>query len=54
MNEEIADEITASAKAWSVSVHLEVLADDNLDLPVNIPSPVKNEGIRRRRSRAKS
>jgi transcriptional regulator with XRE-family HTH domain len=36
------------------NVHLEVLADDNLDLPVDIPSRVKHEGIRRRRGRSKS
>jgi transcriptional regulator with XRE-family HTH domain len=29
-----------------VNVHLEVLADDELDLPNKIPSPIKHEGIR--------
>jgi transcriptional regulator with XRE-family HTH domain len=30
------------------NVHLEVLADDILDLPTKIPSPIKHEGIKRR------
>jgi transcriptional regulator with XRE-family HTH domain len=29
------------------NVHLEVLADDNLDLPENIPSPTMHAGVRR-------
>lgn len=31
------------------NVHLEVLADDNLDLPIDIPSLVKHAGIGRKR-----
>lgn len=30
------------------NVHLEVLADDDLDLPDRIPSPTKSEGVRRK------
>jgi transcriptional regulator with XRE-family HTH domain len=30
------------------NVHLEVLADDELDLPAKLPSPTKSEGIRRK------
>lgn len=29
------------------NVAMEVLADDELDLPANLPSPTKSEGIRR-------
>lgn len=29
------------------NVHMEVLADDNLDLPYRLPSPTRSEGIRR-------
>lgn len=34
--------------AQAANLHLEVLADDSLDLPPKIPSPVKHEGIRRK------
>ena len=29
------------------NVAMEVLADDELDLPANLPSPTKSEGVRR-------
>ncbi|HEY1403955.1 MAG TPA: hypothetical protein VGB05_07515 [Pyrinomonadaceae bacterium] len=29
------------------NVHMEVLADDELDLPDTLPSPTRSEGIRR-------
>jgi hypothetical protein len=32
------------------NVHLEVLADDTLDLPVNLPAHPKSEGIKRKRA----
>jgi transcriptional regulator with XRE-family HTH domain len=40
--------------ARAANVALEVLADDELDLPERLPSPKKHEGIRRqRKSRSK-
>lgn len=35
--------------ARAANLYLEVLADDTLDLPSKIPSPVKHEGIKRKR-----
>jgi hypothetical protein len=35
------------------NVLLEVLADDNLDLPETLPSPTRSEGIRRTSARSK-
>ncbi len=35
--------------ARAANVILDVLADDELDMPVKLPSPKKHEGIRRRR-----
>lgn len=32
------------------NVHLEVIADDELDLPDRIPSPTKSEGVKRART----
>jgi transcriptional regulator with XRE-family HTH domain len=34
-------------------VWIDVLVDDDLDLPKKLPSPTKSEGIRRRESRGK-
>ncbi|HEX8634699.1 MAG TPA: helix-turn-helix transcriptional regulator [Pyrinomonadaceae bacterium] len=36
------------------NVLLEVLADDNLDLPETLPSPTRSEGIRRTPARSKN
>ena len=33
------------------NVYVEVLIDDELDLPVKLPSPAKSEGIRSRKGR---
>ncbi|HVF67125.1 MAG TPA: helix-turn-helix transcriptional regulator [Pyrinomonadaceae bacterium] len=33
------------------NVYVEVLIDDELDLPVNLPSPTKSEGVRSRKRR---
>lgn len=35
------------------NVLMEVLADDNLDLPDQLPSPTRSEGIRRKPARSK-
>ncbi|PYS92776.1 MAG: hypothetical protein DMF64_07930 [Acidobacteria bacterium] len=34
--------------AHVANVHMEVLVDDELDLPARLPSPTKSEGIRRK------
>ncbi|HEY0544068.1 MAG TPA: helix-turn-helix transcriptional regulator [Pyrinomonadaceae bacterium] len=39
--------------ARAANVTLEVLADDELDLPERLPSRTKHEGIRRRQKRRK-
>jgi len=39
--------------ARAANVLLEVLADDELDLPDNLPSPTRSEGIRRTHTRSK-
>lgn len=36
------------------NLHLEVLADDDLDLPSDIPSPIKHGGIPRKRRKVKA
>ena len=36
--------------ARAANVHMEVLVDDELDLPDRLPSPTKSEGIRRKTS----
>jgi len=33
------------------NVYVEVLIDDGLDLPADLPSPAKSEGVRRRKRR---
>ena len=37
--------------ARAANVYVEVLIDDELDLPVNLPSPAKSEGVRNRKRR---
>lgn len=39
--------------ARAANLHLEVLVDDSLDLPLRIPSPSKHEGIKRRSNAGK-
>ena len=34
--------------ARAANVHVEVLVDDELDLPARLPSPTKSEGIKRK------
>lgn len=40
--------------AHVANVWLDVLADDNLDLPERLPSPAKHEGIKRKPTPARS
>jgi transcriptional regulator with XRE-family HTH domain len=43
------------AYARAANVYVEALIDDDLDLPVKLPSPTKSEGVRRASSaRARS
>ena len=44
---------TLSRYADVARVWIDVLVDDDLDLPKEIPSPTKSEGIRRRAARSK-
>lgn len=39
--------------ARMANIYLDVLADDELDLPAKIPSPKKHEGIQRTRAQEK-
>jgi transcriptional regulator with XRE-family HTH domain len=44
---------TLSRYAAVARVWIDVLVDDDLDLPKEIPSPTKSEGIRRRTAKSK-
>jgi transcriptional regulator with XRE-family HTH domain len=44
---------TLSRYAEVARVWIDVLVDDNLDLPKELPSPTKSEGIRRRTAKNK-